>query len=102
MTLNPCASHSAAEDCSRNPRVTFAHPANLGRLQFTEMSLQQLLQFARPGHNNSVAFDAQKFLVTKFCQSARQCFARCSHFCSEHALGPVEFNLNFRRADGPW
>jgi hypothetical protein len=39
------------------------------------MSLQQLLQFAWPRHNNSVAFDAQKFLVTKFCQRARQRFA---------------------------
>jgi len=36
------------------------------RLQFAEISLQQFLQFARPRHNNGVAFDPQKLLVTKF------------------------------------
>jgi len=30
------------------------------------MSLQQLLRLARPRHNNGVAFDPQKLLVTKF------------------------------------
>jgi len=87
---------------SGNVRVAFAHPANLGRSQFAEMSLQQLLQIARFSHNNSVAFDAQKLLVTKFCQGARQRFTRCSHFRGKHALGSVEFNFNLRRADGPW
>src|SRR5262245_22972797 len=111
MALNPCTLRSAAKECSRkgipssrsgNARGPFAHPKNLGRLQFAEMSLQQLLQFARFCHKNIVAFDAQKLLVTKFCERTRQRFARCSHFCGKHTLGSVEFNLNLRRADGPW
>jgi len=70
-------------------------------LQFAEISLQQLLQFAWPRHNNAVSCDAQKLLVAKFCQSARQRFTRCSHFSGEHAFRSVEFDLNLRRADGP-
>ena len=44
--------------------------ASAHRLQFAEMSLQQLFQFKWLGHNNRVAFDAQKLLITKFCQRA--------------------------------
>ena len=69
------------------------------RLQFAQISLQQLLQLAWPLHNNGVSCDAQKLLVTKFCQGARQRFARCSHFGGKHALGPVEFNFNLRCAE---
>ena len=36
------------------------------RLQFAEISLQQLLQLARPRHNVSVAFDPQKFWSRNF------------------------------------
>ncbi len=75
---------------------------NRGKLQFAQISLQQLLQLARPDHNNGVSCDAQKLLIAKFCQGARQRFARRSHLGGEHALGPVEFNFNLRRADGPW
>jgi hypothetical protein len=56
--------------------------------------LQQLLQLARLHQHNGVAFHAQEFLVAKFCQGARERFARCAHFRREHSLGPVEFDFN--------
>jgi hypothetical protein len=62
---------------------------------------KQFLQLVWTGYRERITSDAQKLLVTKFCQGPGQRFARGSHLGGKQALGSVEFNFDFRRADWP-
>ena len=65
---------------------------NGSHLKFAQILLQELLQGPRSGQRDGVSLYLHQLLFAKFCQGARERFARRAHLGGEDALGAVELH----------